>query len=73
MSLINFHKTEKASILEKEGKYVFEILSKINKIQIRKEVERLYKVKVKAVNIISQPSKKAIITLEKGYKINEKV
>lgn len=86
--LQKIHQTEKAVGSEKNGKYIFVINLPYNKIQIRKEVERLFKVKVKDVNMIHLPPKKrkisrqvgyesgydkAIVTLEKGYKINEKI
>lgn len=86
--LEKIHQTEKAVDSEKNGKYIFVINPSYNKIQIRKEVERLFKVKVQDVNMVHLPPKKkkisreagyesgfnkAIVTLEKGYKINEKV
>lgn len=78
------HQTEKAGLLDKENKYVFQVRPEFNKVQIKKEAERLYKVKVKKVNLINLPSKrkkisrqvgyesglvKAIVTLQKGNKI----
>lgn len=77
-------RTEKATIYEPEGKYLFLVDKSANKIQIRQAVEQMYKVKVKAVNtFISQGKlkrvryqlgrtadlKKAVITLKKGQKI----
>jgi large subunit ribosomal protein L23 len=64
-----------------ENKYVFRVSSGANKIQIRRAVEKLYKVKVKDVNTMSVKGKakrmgfalgkrpdwkKAIVTLEEG-------
>jgi large subunit ribosomal protein L23 len=78
------HITEKGTALEKMGKYIFKVSKDANKIVIKKAVEKLYKVKVKNVNILKMPSKfrqvgehegrkpgfkKAIVTLEKGERI----
>ena len=76
-------RTEKA-VGAGQNKYVFKVWQKTNKIEVRKAIEKLYEVKVKNVKIINtlgkkrqvgrfegwKPGyKKAIITLEKGYKI----
>ena len=78
------HISEKAVELEKQNKYVFRVYPKANKIQAKKAIEDLYGVEVKNVNIINVPKKnkilqgikgsksgykKAIVTLEKGQKI----
>ena len=78
------HITEKGAALEGMGKYIFKVSKNANKIAIKKAVEKLYKVKVKNVNILKMPSKfrqvgeyegrkpgfkKAIVTLEKGERI----
>jgi len=77
--------TEKGSLMEPDRKYVFEVDKRANKIQIRQAIEKIYNVKVKSVStvkIASKPrrlrwwqpgktssSKKAIVTLKEGYKI----
>jgi large subunit ribosomal protein L23 len=76
--------TEKTTLLQKEGKYVFEVSEKANKIEIKKAIEKIYKVKPVKVNIINVKEKpmrrrgipgrkkgfkKAIVTLKKGEKI----
>ncbi|MEF3167723.1 MAG: 50S ribosomal protein L23 [Deltaproteobacteria bacterium] len=77
--------TEKSSFLkEAHNKIVFHVDKKTNKIEIEKAVEDLFKVKVRDVNthtIKGKPKrvgrhlgrrsdvKKAIVTLEPGYKI----
>lgn len=77
--------TEKATLIEPDRKYVFEVDKRANKIQIRQAIEKIYNVKVKSVStvkIASKPrrlrwwqpgetssSKKAIVTLKEGYKI----
>jgi large subunit ribosomal protein L23 len=79
-------KTEKSTMIAAENKYMFLVNPKANKIQIKKAVEDIYKVKVDKVNTITsagklkrlkwhQPgytahSKKAVVTLQKGQKID---
>jgi len=76
--------TEKSSLLALQRKYVFRVDQAENKIEIAKEVEAKYNVKVNEVNIIWTKSKKrrlgkiegkrggfkkAIVTLKEGQKI----
>jgi len=76
--------TEKSAGLQIEGKYAFEVDSRANKIQIKQAVEKAFKVKVTAVNVMTMPGKekrvgkkmvmtrswkKAIISLKPGDKI----
>jgi large subunit ribosomal protein L23 len=78
------HISEKATYLSDQNKYVFKIFETANKIQVKNAVENLYGVRAKDVRIINEKSKsrklrnisgrkpgykKAIITLEKGHKI----
>ena len=80
------HITEKAAFLTQENRYVFKVYPKANKIEIKKAVEKLYKVKVLSVNIIKVPRKrrrlgktfgwkkgfkKAIVQIKEGQKIEE--
>lgn len=77
-------RTEKGTMLEPERKYLFHVAKNSNKIEIKKAVEEIYKVKIQAVNtsIVSgklkrvrqeqgrtTPWKKAIVTLQEGQKI----
>ena len=77
-------RTEKGTALEPQRKYFFHVASKANKIQIRKAVEEIYKVKVESINTIvvdgklrrvrqelgkTTAWKKAIVTLKEGQKI----
>lgn len=78
-------RTEKgANIHEPEGKYSFLVDISSSKPQVKKAVEAIYKVKVKAVNTYilqgklkrvryqlgrTADSKKAVVTLNKGQKI----
>lgn len=78
------HVTEKATALIEENKYVFKVLPRTNKIEIKKAVENLYGVDVIKVRIINVPRrrrrlgkqkgwrkgyKKAIVKIKKGQKI----
>ena len=65
--LKKLYETEKAILGEKENKYIFLVFSHSNKIFVKKEVERLYKVKVTDVNIVRLPSKKRRVSREVGY------
>jgi len=71
-------------MLQAQGKYVFEIAREANKQQIKQAVEKAFKVKVLAVNVmtvsgktrrvgrrqvLTQSWKKAIVTLKPGDKI----
>ncbi len=77
-------RTEKSTIVEPTGKYLFLVATTANKIQIKNAVESIYKVKVKDVNTFvamgkmkrvrqqagrTPDLKKAIVTLQKGQKI----
>lgn len=77
-------KTEKSTVYEPHGKYLFLVNKSANKIQVKHAVEEIYKVKVHDVNtFITQGKlkrvryqigktpdfKKAVVTLKKGFKI----
>ena len=79
------HISEKALQFNSEDKYVFVISQSANKSEVKKAIASLYRVVVKNVNIVKVPPKpkkfkgvpgiksgykKAIITLEKGNKID---
>ena len=76
--------TEKGTALQVLNKYLFEVNKKANKVDIRRAVEKIYQVKVKSVNTSLSHGKKkrvryvqgrapdwkkAIVTLQKGHKI----
>jgi len=78
------HISEKATKASEEGKYIFRVYKDANKSEIKKAISGLYGVTVKEVNIINIKTKtkllkgmkgkksgykKAIVTLEKGHKI----
>lgn len=77
-------RTEKSTALLPQNKYLFWVDKKANKIQVKKAVEEIYKVKVAGVNTAvvrgkkrrvryvegkSADWKKALVTLEQGSKI----
>ena len=77
--------TEKSTNLSEQNKIVFKVSNKLNKIIIKKNIEKIFKVNVVKVNIINKQSrkkitrgkkvkilgyKKAIITLKKGQSID---
>ncbi len=76
--------TEKNTSLQALGKYAFEVAGDANKHQVKEAVEKAFKVKVTAVNMISVSGKtrivgrrqvltrswkKAIVTLQAGDNI----
>jgi len=76
--------TEKNTELQAQGKYAFEVARESNKPQIKQAVEKAFKVKVTAVNVVAVHGKvrrvgrrqvltpawkKAIVTLAPGDKI----
>ncbi len=76
--------TEKNTSLQALGKYAFEVAGDANKQQVKEAVEKAFKVKVTAVNMISVSGKtrivgrrqvltrswkKAIVTLQPGDNI----
>ena len=77
-------RTEKGSGLEKEGQYLFRVASHATKVDVKRAVEEIYKVKVDSVNTVNVPGKlkrvryragyttgwkKAIVSLKEGQKI----
>ena len=77
-------RTEKSSLYEPQRKYLFLVGKFSNKIQIKRAVEEIYKVKVADVNTLvscgkirrvrrqsgkTPDTKKAIVTLKEGQKI----
>jgi len=77
--------TEKATNLSELNKIVFKINKNINKISLKKNIEKIFKVNVTKINIINNKEKikvtrgkkvrisgykKAIVTLKKGQSID---
>jgi len=76
--------TEKNTILQAQNKYAFEVVKEATKPQIKQAVEKAFRVKVVAVNVVkvagktkkvgrrlynTPPWKKALVTLRAGDKI----
>ena len=79
------HVTEKSTNLSEQNKIIFKVPNKANKINLKKNIEKIFKVNVTKINIINKQSrkkitrgkkvkvegyKKAIITLKKGQTID---
>ena len=77
--------TEKSTNMSDQNKIIFKVPSKANKIILKKNIEKIFKVNVTKINIINKQSrkkivrgkkvkvsgyKKAIITLKKGQNID---
>ena len=77
--------TEKSTSLSEQNKITFKVPLKSNKVSIKKNIEKIFKVNVTKINIINKQSrtkttrgrkikisgyKKAIITLKKGQNID---
>ena len=79
------HVTEKATNLSEQNKIIFKVHQKANKINLKKNIEKIFKVNVTKINIINKKAKikvargkkvkvtgfkKAIVTLKKGQNID---
>ncbi len=77
--------TEKSTNLSEQNKITFKVPNKANKINLKKNIEKIFKVNVTKINIINKQSrkkitrgkkvrvqgyKKAIVTLKKGQSID---
>ena len=77
--------TEKSTNLSEQNKIIFKVPSEANKINLKKNIEKIFKVNVTKINIIIKKRrnkivrgkkikvkgyKKAIITLKKGQNID---
>ena len=77
--------TEKSTNLSEQNKIVFKVPAKANKKNLKKNIEKIFKVNVTKINIINKRSKikitrgrkvkvpgfkKAIVTLKKGQNID---
>lgn len=81
----NLMRTEKGTSILLLNKYIFKVDVKASKIDVKKAVEKIYKVHVAEVNTVNMPGKlkrvrqkagytsdwkKAIVTLKPGSKID---
>jgi large subunit ribosomal protein L23 len=83
--IISPHITEKSTNLSEQNKMIFKVPNKANKKNLKKSIEKIFKVNVTKINIINKRSKikvargrkikisgfkKAIVTIKKGQNID---
>ena len=83
--IISPHITEKSTNLSEQNKIIFKVPHKANKKNLKKNIEKIFKVNVTKINIINKQTrekitrgrkikvtgyKKAIVTLKKGQNID---
>ena len=83
--IISPHITEKDTNLSEQNKIIFRVPDKANKNNLKKSIEKIFKVNVTKINIINKRSrikltrgrkvkvagfKKAIVTIKKGQNID---
>ena len=83
--ILSPHVTEKSTNLSEQNKIVFKVPYKANKKNLKKNIEKIFKVNVTKINIINKKSKiklsrgrkvkvpgfkKAIVTIKKGQNID---
>ena len=83
--IISPHITEKSTNLSEQNKIIFKVPNRANKINLKKNIEKIFKVNVTKINIINKRTriktsnrrskkilgyKKAIVTIKKGQNID---
>ena len=83
--IISPHITEKSTNLSEQNKIIFKVPKEANKNNLKKSIEKIFKVNVTKINIINKKSKikqtrgrkvkvkgfkKAIVTIKKGQSID---
>ena len=83
--IISPHITEKSTNLSEQNKIIFKVPHKANKKNLKKNIEKIFKVNVTKINIINKKPrtkltrgrkikvsgfKKAIVTIKKGQNID---
>ena len=83
--IISPHITEKSTNLSEQNKIIFKVPHKANKKNLKKNIEKIFKVNVTKINIINKKSKikltrgrkvkvpgfkKAVVTIKKGQNID---
>ena len=84
--LKQFYISEKSTMLNARNQYVFKVTGEANKSEIKKQVEKVFEVKVKNVKVSNMPKKrrdlgrhpgfkagfkKAVVVLKEGYSIEQ--
>jgi large subunit ribosomal protein L23 len=64
--IMNMLRTEKSAGMLAQNKYQFRVAKEANKIEVKKAVETLYKVKVADVNMLNVRGKKRRVRLHQG-------
>ena len=67
-SIISPNITEKATSLSEFNKVVFKVRDDINKNVIKKNIEKIFKVKVVKINTINLKGKSKLVRNKKSYK-----
>ena len=77
--------TEKSTNLSEQNKIIFKVPKKANKVNLKKNIEKIFKVNVTKINIVNKKTrikttnrgkkkiagyKKAIVTIKKGQNID---
>lgn len=60
--------TEKTTQLVEQGKYTFEVMQGVNKVEVKKAVEELFNVEVVDVNIINVRKKARRVGKHEGFR-----
>ena len=83
--IIGPHVTEKSTNMSEQNKIIFKVPKKANKKNLKKNIEKIFKVKVTKINIVNKKTrikttnrgskkisgyKKAIVTIKKGQNID---
>ena len=83
--IISPHITEKSTNLSEQNKIIFKVPNKANKKNLKKNIEKIFKVNVTKINIVNKRTrvkttnrgskkvlgyKKAIVTIKKGQNID---
>ncbi|MDP8298476.1 MAG: 50S ribosomal protein L23 [Candidatus Tantalella remota] len=64
--IMNMIRTEKGSGMLVDNKYLFRVSKDANKIEVKKAVEEIYKVKVDFVNVMNVRGKKKRVRFREG-------
>ena len=83
--ILSPHITEKSTNLSEQNKIIFKVPNGSNKVNLKKSIEKIFKVNVTKINIINKKSKtkitrgkkvkvsgfkKAVVTIKKGQNID---
>ncbi len=66
--MVGPHITEKSTMLNERGVYVFRVRSRANKLMVKQAIKEAYKVSPEKVNVNYIPSKKRSVRGRRGIK-----